>query len=81
MWEGGGGQDEVAGGGWDNCNSIINKYIEKEITLHFPIFPDPGNFYSTFCVMNFPIPDFPYKWHLKILILLCLAPFTLSNVF
>ena len=29
MWEGGGGQDgvESAGGEWDNCNSIINKYI------------------------------------------------------
>ena len=31
MWEGGGGQDGVEGGGWDNCNSIINKYIKKEI--------------------------------------------------
>ena len=28
MWEGGGGQDGVEWGGkWDNCNSIINKYI------------------------------------------------------
>ena len=28
MWEGGGGQDGVElGGKWDNCNSIINKYI------------------------------------------------------
>ena len=28
MWEGGGGQDGVElGGEWDNCNSIINKYI------------------------------------------------------
>ena len=30
MWEGGGGQDGVeCGGEWDNCNSIINKYIKK----------------------------------------------------
>ena len=28
MWEGGDGQDGVEWGGeWDNCNSIINKYI------------------------------------------------------
>ena len=32
MWEGGGGQDGVElGGEWDNCNSIINKYILKII--------------------------------------------------
>ena len=31
MWEGGGGQDGVElGGEWDNCNSIINKYILKK---------------------------------------------------
>ena len=31
MWEGGGGQDGVElGGEWDNCNSIINKYIFKK---------------------------------------------------
>ena len=31
MWEGGGGQDGVEWGGeWDNCNSIINKYIFKK---------------------------------------------------
>ena len=32
MWEGGGGQDgvELGGGDWDNCNSIINKYILKK---------------------------------------------------
>ena len=31
MWEGGGGQDGVElGGEWDNCNSIINKYIKKK---------------------------------------------------
>ena len=31
MWEGGSGQDGVEGGGkWDNCNSIINKYILKK---------------------------------------------------
>ena len=31
MWEGGGGQDGVEWGEeeWDNCNSIINKYIKK----------------------------------------------------
>ena len=30
-WEGGGGQDGVEWGGeWDNCNSIINKYIKKK---------------------------------------------------
>ena len=30
MWEGGGGQDGVEWGGkWDNCNSIINKYIKN----------------------------------------------------
>ena len=31
MWEGGGGQDGVEWGReWDNCNSIINKYIKKK---------------------------------------------------
>ena len=25
----GGGQDGVGWGEWDNCNSIINKYIKK----------------------------------------------------
>ena len=32
MWEGGGGQDGVewGGGEWDNCNSIISKYIFKK---------------------------------------------------
>ena len=32
MREGGDGQDgvECGGGGWDNCNSIINKYILKK---------------------------------------------------
>ena len=30
MWEGEGGQDGVEGGIWDNCNSIINKYIKKK---------------------------------------------------
>ena len=31
MWEGGGGQDGVEWRGkWDNCNSIINKYIKKK---------------------------------------------------
>ena len=32
MWEGGGGQDGVewGGGKWNNCNSIINKYILKK---------------------------------------------------
>ena len=31
MWEGGGGQDGVEWGGeWDNCNSIINKYIKNK---------------------------------------------------
>ena len=29
MLDGGGGQDGVEWGGWDNCNSIINKYILK----------------------------------------------------
>ena len=30
LWEGGGGQDGVElGGEWDNCNSIINKYIKN----------------------------------------------------
>ena len=29
-WEGGGGRDGVKGGKWDNCNSIINKYIFKK---------------------------------------------------
>ena len=34
MWEGGGGQDGVEWGGkWDNCNSIINKYIFKNLNL------------------------------------------------
>ena len=32
MWEGGGwaGWSGVWGGKWDNCNSIINKYIKKK---------------------------------------------------
>ena len=31
MWEEGGGQDGVEWGGkWDNCNSIINKYIKNK---------------------------------------------------
>ena len=30
MWEGEGGQDGVKGGKWENCNSIINKYILKK---------------------------------------------------
>ena len=35
MWEGGGGQDGVEWGGkWDNCNSIINKYIKNEKKEH-----------------------------------------------
>ena len=35
MWEGGGGQDGVeCGGEWDNCNSIINKYIKKKEVQH-----------------------------------------------
>ena len=35
MWEGGGGQDGVElGGEWDNCNSIINKYILKKNDLN-----------------------------------------------
>ena len=34
MWEGGGGQDGVEWGGkWDNCNSIISKYIFKKSVL------------------------------------------------
>ena len=33
MWEGGGEQDGVKGGKWDNCNSIINKYIYFKIYL------------------------------------------------
>ena len=35
MWEGEGGQDGVEGGIWDNCNSIINKYIKKKKTMCF----------------------------------------------
>ena len=34
MWEGGGGQDGwsgIGGGEWDNCNSIINKYIKNKV--------------------------------------------------
>ena len=32
MWEGGVGRMEWSGGGkWDNCNSIINKYIKKKL--------------------------------------------------
>ena len=33
MWEGGGEQDGVKGRKWDNCNSIINKYIKKSIKI------------------------------------------------
>ena len=29
LWEGEDGQDGVKEGKWDNCNSIINKYIFK----------------------------------------------------
>ena len=34
MWEGGGwaGWSGVEGGKWDNCNSIINKYIKNTHT-------------------------------------------------
>ena len=36
MWEGGGGQDGVEWGWkWDNCNSIINKYIKKKTTSYW----------------------------------------------
>ena len=31
MWEGGGVQDGVKRGKWDNCNSIINKIYLKKI--------------------------------------------------
>ena len=31
MWVGGGGQDRVKGGKWDNCNSVINKIFFKKI--------------------------------------------------
>ena len=35
IWEGGGGRDGVEWGGkWDNCNSIINKYIFKKCYVH-----------------------------------------------
>ena len=27
------GRMEWSGGGWDNCNSIINKYIKKELEI------------------------------------------------
>ena len=33
MWEGEDGQDGVKEGKWDNCNSIINKYIFKKLIL------------------------------------------------
>ena len=35
IWEGGHGQDGVewGRGKWDNCNSIINKYIKKKKML------------------------------------------------
>ena len=35
MWEGGGlaGWSGVKGGKWDNCNSIINKYIFKNLKM------------------------------------------------
>ena len=38
MWEGGGGQDgvECVWGKWDNCNSIINKYILKKTVCDKP---------------------------------------------
>ena len=40
MWEGGSGQDGVEWGvwNWDNCNSIINKYIffKENIMENFP---------------------------------------------
>ena len=37
MWERGGwaGWSGVGGGKWDNCNSIINKYIKKKKELEF----------------------------------------------
>ena len=38
MWEGGGGQGGVEWGGeWDNCNSIINKYIFKKLKKKNPL--------------------------------------------
>ena len=30
MWEGGWAGWSGVGGDWDNCNSIINKYIKKK---------------------------------------------------
>ena len=31
MWEGGGWAGWSGGGEWDNCNSIINKYVFKKL--------------------------------------------------
>ena len=48
MWEGGGGQDGVEWGGkWDNCNSIINKYILKNLNL----LGWPKSLFGFFCMM------------------------------
>ena len=40
MWEGGGwaGWSGVGVGKWDNCNSIINKYIKKNNVFLFGIY-------------------------------------------
>ena len=43
MWEGGGGQDGVERGEWDNCNSIINKYILKNTPKKKKMFYVAGN--------------------------------------
>ena len=45
MWEGGCGQDGVEWGGkWDNCNSIINKYIKKKKKGHLYKFNNKDNY-------------------------------------
>ena len=51
MWEGGGGQVGVEWGGeWDNCNSIINKYIKKKEQQYKLVFRIYRDIYP--CIIN-----------------------------
>ena len=72
MWEGGGGQDGVeCGGEWDNCNSVINKYIFLKKNLQTVL---PTSEFSTLVGDNLDVQVFVFsvcqqkpkrKWNLK----------------
>ena len=80
MWEGGGGQDGVEWGEeWDNCNSIINKYIKKKKrTYTFMLeervcFPKP---LSPNCSVLHPSPlPLPFSNETPLLFPICLTEF------